>query len=66
MAAWLLEKRVRGFGKGPKISERRLLSQSPSFIPCMATMYSLSVVVRETISCCLDDQETALPSMRNA
>jgi hypothetical protein len=66
MAAWLSEKRVREFGKGPKISERRLLSQSPSFIPCVAATYSLSMVERETISWRLDDQETAPPLMRNA
>jgi hypothetical protein len=50
MAAWLLEKRVRGFEKGPKISERRLLNQSPSFIPCMAVTYLLFIVESEMIS----------------
>ena len=62
----MLEKRMRGFEKGLKISERRLLSQSPSFILCVAMMYSLSIMERETIFWCLDDQKMALPSMRNA
>jgi hypothetical protein len=51
--------------KPRKTSERRLRKQSASFMPCVAATYSLSVVDRETISCRLDDHETAPPSMRN-
>ena len=66
MAAWLSEKRVVGDLMGSKISERRLWSHRASFILCVAAMYSLSVVDRETISSHLDDHEPAPPSMRNA
>jgi len=52
--------------KGLKISERRLLSHNPSFIPCMATMYSLSVVKSKTISCHFEDHDTMLPLIRKA
>jgi len=62
----LLENRVRGFENGPKILERRLLSHSPSFMPCVAAMYLLFIVESKIISCCLDDQETVPPLMRNA
>jgi len=50
----------------PKTSERRLLSQSASFMPCVAATFSLSVVERETISWRLEDQDTAPPSIRKA
>ena len=51
---------------GPKVSERRLRSQSAFFMLCITATYSLSVMERETISWRLDDQKTALPSMRKA
>ncbi len=64
--AWLSEKSVIGWVKGPKTSERRLLSQSLSFMPCIVVMYSLSMVESKTISCCFDNQETAPPLIRKA
>ena len=66
MAAQLSENRVVGAVRVPKTSERRLCSQSASFMPCIAVTYLLSVVDRETSSCHLEDHETAPPSMRNA
>src|SRR5580693_2601153 len=66
MAAWLSEKRVVGSWSVPKTSEMRERSHSASLPPCVAATYSLSVVESETISCRLDDHETAPPSTRNA
>src|SRR6266851_3166304 len=66
MAAWLSEKSVIGELKVPKISERRLLSQSPSFMPCIAVTYLLSVMESKMISCHFEDHDTAPPLMRKA
>ena len=66
MANWLSEKSIIASVNGLKISVSRLQSQSPSFMPCIATMYSLSVVDRETISCFFEDQDTVLLSIRKA
>ena len=66
MAAWLSENRVVGAVRVLKTSERRLCSQSTSFMLCITVMYSLSVMDRETSFCHLEDHKTALPSMRNA
>ncbi len=66
IAAWLSEKRVVTAVRDPKALDRRLCNHSASFMPCVTAMYSLSVVERETTSCCLDDHEMAPPSMRNA
>ena len=60
------ENMVMGELKEPKTSKRRLLSQRPSFILCVAMTYSLSVVDSETISSHLDNQNTVPLSMRNA
>src|SRR6266850_7226974 len=66
MAAWLSEKSVVRDLRVPKTSERRLRSHRPSLPLCVAATYLLSVVESETISWHFDDQDTALPSMRNA
>ena len=65
IAAWLLEKRVVAVAMGLNVLKRRLHSHSTFFMPCVAATYSLSVVERETISCRLEDHETAPPLMRN-
>ena len=41
-------------------------SHKASFAACVAATYSLSVVESDTISCRLDDHETAPPSIKNA
>ena len=66
MADWLSKKSIIASLNGSKISASRLWSQSPSFMPCVAATYLLSVVDREMISCFFEDQDTAPPSIRNA
>ena len=46
--------------------ERRLHNQCASFIPWVAMIYSLLVVDKKMIFCCLDDYKTAPLSIRNA
>ena len=65
MAGWLLQSIVVGFLKGPKMSMMRLHSNSASFTPCVAAMYSLLMVDNETISCCFEDHKMVPPSMKN-
>ena len=66
MAAWLSENKVVGDMMGPNTSEMRLRSHKASLLPCVAAMYSLSVVDKETISCRFEDHKTAPPLMRKA
>ncbi|KIK36294.1 hypothetical protein CY34DRAFT_94692 [Suillus luteus UH-Slu-Lm8-n1] len=41
-------------------------SHNASLAACVAATYSLSIVESETMSWCLDDHETAPPSIKNA
>ncbi len=64
IAAWLSEKRVVMAVRDPKTLDTRLHNHSTSFMPCVVAMYLLLVVESNTISCHLEDQETAPLSMR--
>ena len=63
MAAWLSEKRVVVAVRDPKALDRRLCNHSTSFMLCVMAMYLLLVVESNMISCRLEDQKTAPPSM---
>ena len=55
IAIWLSEKRVVGGLMGLNTSDRRLRNQSASFMTWVAVTYSLLVVDKKTIFCCLED-----------
>ena len=61
IADWLSENNVVASVSGSKTLASRFQSQRASFMPCVAMMYSLSVVESKTISCFFNDQEMAPP-----
>ncbi|KAJ7216871.1 hypothetical protein B0H12DRAFT_1272835 [Mycena haematopus] len=66
MADWLSPYKVMGCSSGRNSSAISWRSQPASFAACVIATYSASVVERETISCFLELQEMAPPSIMNA